>query len=40
MILVSLEVHFDGKPNTVSLKDYTKEIIKNNFASLTDFLSK
>ncbi len=39
-ILVSREMYFDhtGKPITVSLKDYTKEIIKGQFASLDDFL--
>lgn len=41
-ILVSREMYFDhnGKPITVSLKDYTKEIINNHFASLNDFLNK
>ena len=39
-ILVSREMYFDhtGKPITTSLKDYTKEIIKGQFASLDDFL--
>ena len=39
-VLVSREMLFDqkGKPITVSLKDYTKEIIKGKFASLNDFL--
>jgi type I restriction enzyme R subunit len=41
-VLVSREMYFDneGKPITVSLKDHTKEIIKNHYASLDDFLSK
>jgi type I restriction enzyme R subunit len=41
-ILVSREMYFDqhGKPITTSLKDHTKEIIKENFASLEDFLNK
>jgi type I restriction enzyme R subunit len=35
-------MYFDqhGKPITTSLKDHTKEIIKENFASLDDFLNK
>jgi type I restriction enzyme R subunit len=35
-------MYFDqhGKPITISLKDHTKEIIKENFASLDDFLNK
>ncbi|MBU6159225.1 MAG: DEAD/DEAH box helicase family protein [Bacteroidetes bacterium] len=39
-ILISREMYFDntGKPITVSLKDYTKEIIKGQFSSLNDFL--
>lgn len=39
-ILVSRELYFDsnGKPITSSLKDYTKNIIQKNFASLDDFL--
>jgi len=39
-ILISREMYFDqtGKPITTSLKDYTKEIIKGQFASLDDFL--
>lgn len=39
-ILISREMYFDhsGKPITVSLKDYTKELIKGRFASLDDFL--
>jgi type I restriction enzyme R subunit len=41
-VLVSREMYFDnnGKPITVSLKDHTKEIIKNHFATLNDFLTK
>ncbi len=41
-VLISRELYFkaDGTPITVSLKDYTKEIIKNHFASLNDFLKK
>ncbi len=41
-ILVSREMYFDqqGRPITVSLKDHTKEIIKGNYASLNDFLTK
>jgi type I restriction enzyme R subunit len=41
-ILNSREIYFDqnGKPITKSLKDHTKEIIKGQFASLDDFLSK
>jgi type I restriction enzyme R subunit len=41
-VLVSREMYFDhnGKPITISLKDHTKEIIKENFASLDDFLNK
>ena len=41
-VLISRELHFDqyGKPITTSLKDYTKEIIKEQFASLNDFLNK
>lgn len=41
-ILISRELYFDqhGKPITVSLKDYTKEIIKGKYASLDDFLKK
>jgi type I restriction enzyme, R subunit len=41
-ILVSREMYFDqhGKPITVSLKDYTKEIIKGQYASLNDFLTR
>lgn len=41
-VLVSREMYFDqhGKPITTSLKDHTKEIIKEKFASLEDFLNK
>jgi type I restriction enzyme R subunit len=41
-ILISRELHFDqhGRPITTSLKDHTKEIIKEQFASLDDFLNK
>ena len=39
-VLLSREMYFDhtGKPITSSLKDYTKEIIKGQYASLDDFL--
>lgn len=41
-VLISREMYFDqhGKPITTSLKDHTKEIIRENFASLDDFLNK
>jgi type I restriction enzyme R subunit len=41
-VLISRELHFNqhGKPITTSLKDHTKEIIKEQFASLDDFLNK
>ena len=41
-VLVSRELYFDqhGKPITTSLKDHTKSIIKDRFASLDDFLNK
>jgi type I restriction enzyme R subunit len=41
-VLISRELHFDqqGKPITTSLKDHTREIIKEQFASLDDFLNK
>ena len=41
-VLISREMYFDqhGKPITISLKDHTKEIIKEQFASLDDFLNK
>jgi type I restriction enzyme R subunit len=39
-VLVSREMYFDqhGKPITVSLRDHTKEIIKGQYSSLSDFL--
>ena len=41
-VLVSREMHFDrhGKMITISLKDHTKEIIQETFASLGDFLNR
>ncbi len=41
-ILVSRELYFDqnGRPITSSLKEHTKDIIKGNYHSLTDFLNK
>ena len=41
-ILISRELHFNqqGKPITISLKDHTKQIIQQQFASLNDFLNK
>jgi type I restriction enzyme, R subunit len=41
-VLVSRELYFDnsGKPITISLKDYTKNIITQNYTSLDDFLIK
>jgi type I restriction enzyme R subunit len=41
-VLISRELHFDqhGKPITTSLKDHTKEIIKEQFASLDEFLNR
>jgi type I restriction enzyme R subunit len=41
-VLVTREMYFDqhGKPITISLKDHTKEIIKEKFATLDDFLNK
>ena len=41
-VLVSRELHFDqhGRPITTSLKDHTREIIRNQFSSLDDFLNK
>lgn len=41
-VLVSRELYFDqhGRPITVSLKDHTKEIIKGQFASLDEFLTR
>lgn len=42
LVLQAQELHFDvnGKLITKSLKDYTKEIINHQFASLDDFLNK
>ena len=41
-VLVSREMYFDnnGKPITTSLKDHTKKIIQEHFASLDDFLKR
>ncbi len=41
-VLMSRMVYFDqqGKPITKSLKDYTREIIKGNFATFDDFLNR
>ncbi|MGF7081079.1 EcoAI/FtnUII family type I restriction enzme subunit R [Mucilaginibacter sp. UYCu711] len=41
-VLISREMYFDqfGKPITISLQDHTKEIIKQQFTSLDDFLNK
>jgi len=41
-ILISRELYFDqhGKPITTSLKDYTRELIRGQYASLNDFLTK
>ncbi len=41
-VLISRELYFDqqGKPITTSLKDHTKGIIKEQFASLDEFLNK
>ncbi len=41
-VLISRELLFDqhGRPITTSLKDHTKEIIKEQFTSLDDFLNK
>jgi type I restriction enzyme R subunit len=41
-VLISRELHFDqhGRPITTSLKDHTKDIIKEQFASMDDFLNK
>lgn len=40
-ILVSRELHFnkDGKPITVNLQDYSKEMLQNKFHSLENFLT-
>jgi len=41
-VLISRELHFDqhGRPITTSLKDHTKQIITQQYASLDDFLIK
>ncbi len=41
-VLVSRELYFDhtGKPITVSLKDYTKDIMKGHYKSLDDFRNR
>jgi len=41
-VLISREMYFDqyGKPITTSLKDHTKEIIKEQYVSLNGFLNK
>jgi len=41
-VLISRELYFDqfGRPITISLKDHTKGIIKKQFASLDDFLTR
>ena len=41
-VLNSREMYFDrqGKPVTMTLKDYTREIITGKFATLNDFLNK
>jgi len=41
-VLVSREMYFDnnGMPITISLKDYTKKIIQDQFVSLDDFLTR
>lgn len=41
-VLISRELYFDqhGRPITTSLKDHTKEIIRENYTSLDDFLNK
>jgi type I restriction enzyme R subunit len=40
-VLVSRELHFnkDGKPITVNLQDYSKEMLQNKFHSLEEFLN-
>lgn len=40
-VLVSRELHFnkEGKPITVNLQDYSKEMLQNKFHSLEEFLS-
>ena len=41
-VLISREMYFDnqGRAITVSLKDHTKEIVKNHYATLKEFLTK
>ena len=41
-VLISREMYFDnhGKPITTSLKEHTKELIKGQYASLNDFLTR
>lgn len=41
-VLISRELYFDqhGRPITTSLKDHTKDIIRENYTSLDDFLNK
>lgn len=41
-VLVSRELYFDtnGRPITISLKDHTRQVINNKYASLDDFLLK
>ena len=41
-VLISREMYFDnnGKPITTSLKDHTKQLIKGQYASLDDFLTR
>ncbi len=41
-VLISRELYFDqhGRPITTSLKDHTRKIIKEHFASLDDFLNR
>lgn len=41
-VLVSREMHFDkdGKPITTNLKDYTREIITGQYATLDEFLNR
>lgn len=41
-VLVSRELYFDqnGKPITTSLKDHTRDLIKERYSSLDDFIKK
>ena len=41
-VLISREMYFDnnGKPITTSLKDHTKDLIKGQYASMDDFLTR